>query len=85
MSNVINKATGQYLKSVHTPNYSNDSDWIINPTQAEITAYTPDPPDPIPPKVSIDMKELIDTLITKGVITKANLKTNLKTRYNNSL
>ena len=85
MANVINKTTGQYLKSVHTPDYSSNSDWIINPTQAEITTYTPDPPAPRLPTVHIDTKELIDTLITTGVITKANLKTNLKTRYNNSL
>ena len=84
MANVINKVTGQYLRSVHTPDYNSNSDWIINPTQSEIDTYTPDPPDPIPPKVSMDMKELIDTLIAKSVITKANLKTNLKARYNNS-
>ena len=39
MSNVINKKTGQYLKSVHTPDYIHD-DWIINPTEQEIEEYT---------------------------------------------
>jgi len=41
MANVINKITGQYLASVHTPDYEGDSDWIINPIQAEIDQYTP--------------------------------------------
>jgi hypothetical protein len=48
MANVINKKTGQYLKSVHTPDYSKDADWIINPSQAEIDQYkaVPAPVDP---------------------------------------
>jgi len=46
MSNVINKVTGQYLKSVHTPYYSSNSDWIINPTQQEIDQYKYVPPAP---------------------------------------
>lgn len=41
MSNVINKITGQYKKSVHTPDYTGNDDYIINPTQAEIDQYTP--------------------------------------------
>ncbi len=39
MSNVINKKTGQYLKSVHTPDYNNNSDWVINPSKTQITTY----------------------------------------------
>ncbi len=31
MANVINKTTLQYLKSVNTIDYLNDSNWIINP------------------------------------------------------
>ena len=40
MANVINKKTGVYLKSVHTPNYP-EADWIINPTPEQIKEYTP--------------------------------------------
>jgi hypothetical protein len=43
MSNVINKNTGQYLVSVHTPDYIGNSDWIINPTSAEIEQYKYEP------------------------------------------
>ena len=43
MSNVINRLTGQYLKSVHTPDYNKNVDWIINPSQADIDKYTPEP------------------------------------------
>lgn len=48
MSNVINKKTGQYLTSVHTPDYSKNADWIINPTEQEIDQYkhVPEPVDP---------------------------------------
>jgi len=42
MSNVINKKTGQYLVSVHTPDYMS-VDWIVNPTKTQITKYTPEP------------------------------------------
>jgi len=42
MSNVINKTTGQYLQSVNTPDYKTD-EWIINPSKADITKYTPEP------------------------------------------
>ena len=51
MANVINKITGQYLTSVHTPIYVDDSDWIINPSQSDITKYK-FVPDPIDPKVA---------------------------------
>lgn len=30
MSDVVNRTTGQYLKSVNTPDYP-EADWIINP------------------------------------------------------
>lgn len=43
MSDVINKITGQHLISVHTPNYTDNKDWIINPTQKDIDKYTPTP------------------------------------------
>ena len=36
MSDVINKITGELLKSVHTPDYESDTDWIVNPTQEQI-------------------------------------------------
>ena len=74
MSNVINKKTGQYLKSVHTPDYAGD-DWIINPTQKEIEQYTPEPVE-IDPKIAqkeqaiqTKMRELaIEELKIDGVL-----------------
>jgi hypothetical protein len=33
MANVKNNKTGEYLESVHTPDYLSDPDWEINPTQ----------------------------------------------------
>ena len=38
MAVVLNKITGQYKKSAHTPDYTGD-DWIINPTEADIERY----------------------------------------------
>lgn len=43
MANVININTGEYRKSVHTPDYIGNPDWIINPTQEQIDQYTPGP------------------------------------------
>jgi len=37
MSDVINRTTKQYLKSVNTPDYS-DTDWIINPDLSSLTS-----------------------------------------------
>lgn len=31
MSNVFHKFTGEYRESVHTPDYSGNADWLINP------------------------------------------------------
>jgi hypothetical protein len=47
MADVINKKTGQYLRSVHTPLYVGNADWIVNPSQLEIDQYkyVPPPPD----------------------------------------
>ncbi len=39
MSNVINKTTGIYSKSVHTPDYLNNTNYIINPSQSDIDKY----------------------------------------------
>ncbi len=69
MSNVINKTTGQFLTSVHTPHYESNDDYIINPTQNEITEYTP-VPDLGSVKLvkmsAIDMKSAM--LIAKGFV-----------------
>jgi len=74
MSNVINKITGQYLSSVHTPNYTN-VDWIINPSQSDIDKYTI-VPEPIDSKVAekevlIEEKKrfiAIEALKTDGIL-----------------
>jgi hypothetical protein len=44
MSNVLIKATGEILKSVHTPDYLTD-EYIVNPTPEEIEQYAPVIPD----------------------------------------
>jgi len=75
MSDVINKVTGQFLKSVHTPYYSSNSDWIINPTQVQIDTYKSVPPPPDPDAIEkerlIELKKreiAIDALKLDGVL-----------------
>ena len=75
MSNVINKKTGEYKISVHTPDYKGNKDWIINPTQKEIDQYTPEP-EVVDPNIAIKenlieekKRELaIEALKTDGVL-----------------
>ncbi len=74
MSTVINKATGQILKSVHTPNYKK-TEYIINPTQKQINNILKDIP-PVQSDPAIDIKSEIDNCSTLN-----QLKTVLKTLY----
>jgi hypothetical protein len=36
MADVYNKVTGEYVRSVHTPDFSSDPDWLINPSLAAV-------------------------------------------------
>jgi hypothetical protein len=81
MADVINKKTGQYLKSVHTPDYKG-ADWIINPSQAEIDQYKYVPPAPDPDEIEKERliaektrTIAIEQLKTEGVLdASGNLK-----------
>jgi len=66
MSNVINKKTGQYLSSVHTPDYKS-ADWIINPTQSQITQYTPEPVEPTESELALIELSQSDTSMVRVI------------------
>jgi hypothetical protein len=40
MADVINKTTGEYRKSVHTPDYP-EKDWLINPDLKQVSGLDP--------------------------------------------
>ena len=59
MSDVINRTTFQYLKSVNTPDYP-VADWIINPTAAEIRSAELAREAAKPPPVKSEEEEFND-------------------------
>ena len=67
MANVINKVTGKYLKSVHTPDYVGNNDWIINPTPAQIEQYKFVPAEPTEADLAKIELEKTDTDIIRVV------------------
>ena len=59
MSDVINRTTFQYLRSVNTPEYP-VADWIINPTAAEIASAETARNAARPPPVKSEEEEFND-------------------------
>jgi hypothetical protein len=60
MANVVNKVTGRYLKSVHTPDYEGNTDYIVNPSQAEIDQYLYTSPAPTEAELAKHEWDVVD-------------------------
>jgi ribosomal protein S16 len=79
MATAINKQTGKHITDIGyaDPTYTNNRDWIVNPTKAEIEQYTPIP-EPIDQRILLREERIeerkrklaVDSLISDGVFNE---------------
>lgn len=81
MSDVVNRTTVQYLKSVHTPNFP-DADWIINPDLSALASvpqkYWKISGDTVLEMNTTEKETVDDTALAASVSAK---ETDLKGRF----